>query len=313
MAETPARRIGRMLTLVPWLAARPGITLEETASHFGITVEALEADLWQVILCGLPGYGPDQLVDIDFWDDGEIYVRDAQTLTAPMRLSLEEGAALLLGLHALAQTPGVENGESILSAAAKVEAALSIEALTPRISPPTGTSAETVAVLEEALANSTAVEIEYGAVDQTVTSRTVWPHHVVSIDGIAYMSGWCARAESIRTFRVDRIVNAHAADAGSSPGTRTATAWWTELDLHTARVRVESASRWILEEASSVRILQEAPTHIEAMVAFANPSWVASWVVRHPGSLEVVEPVWVREFVEAHVERLLGAPILIHR
>ena len=46
-----------------------GVTIAECAEHFGVTEEQLQEDLWQLVVCGLPGYGPDQLVDIQFWDD----------------------------------------------------------------------------------------------------------------------------------------------------------------------------------------------------------------------------------------------------
>jgi predicted DNA-binding transcriptional regulator YafY len=69
-----ADRLSRLLALVPWLIAHDGVTIAECADHFGVTPEQLEVDLWLLVVCGLPGYGPDQLVDIDFWDDGRIHV-----------------------------------------------------------------------------------------------------------------------------------------------------------------------------------------------------------------------------------------------
>ena len=92
-------RLTRLLALVPWLVAHDGVTIRECAAHFGVTEEVLQEDLWQLVVCGLPGYGPDQLVDIQFWDDddavrgdGVIRVVDPQTLDRPMRLEPPGGA-----------------------------------------------------------------------------------------------------------------------------------------------------------------------------------------------------------------------------
>jgi len=113
VAEAISERITRLLALVPWLIKRPGITLTQTAEHFGISVEALTKDLWQLVLCGLPGYGPDQLVDIDFWDDDRIWVQDPQTLALPMRISSEEAIALSIALRRMNQIPGVGEKDAI--------------------------------------------------------------------------------------------------------------------------------------------------------------------------------------------------------
>lgn len=307
--ESPSTRIARLLTLVPWLAARPGITLDETAAHFGIDVPTLERDLWQVILCGVPGYGPDQLVDIDFWDDGAIYVHDPQTLTAPLRLGPEESAALLLGLHALAQTPGVDQG-SVASAAAKIEGALTASSIHPRVLPGAVVPTNLRAALDAAIARQGAVEIEYASADGAVTTRIVWPRDVISIDGIAYITGWCERAEAVRTFRIDRISRADPTEGGSPPEHVESVPWWENLSQHRALVRVPSDQRWILEEATDVVIEQESEGLVSASVGFAQVTWVTAWVVRHPGAIVVVGPSWVRELVRDHAESLLCSPAL---
>ena len=108
MPELISDRIPRLLALVPWLIRRPGITMTQTAEHFGIGVDTLTKDLWQIVLCGLPGYGPDQLVDIDFWDDDRIWVNDPQTLASPMRINSEEAIALGIALRRMSQIPAVD-------------------------------------------------------------------------------------------------------------------------------------------------------------------------------------------------------------
>lgn len=125
MSGTSADRLSRLLALVPWLMARDGVTLAQCAEHFGVSEEQLDLDLWLLVVCGVPGYGPDQLVDIQFWDDGRIHVLDPQTLGRPLRLSQEEALTLLVALRMLAQVPGVEDREAIVSAAVKLERAAS--------------------------------------------------------------------------------------------------------------------------------------------------------------------------------------------
>jgi proteasome accessory factor C len=296
MTESPARRISRMLTLVPWLAARPGVTLEETAEHFGITRATLEADLWQIILCGVPGYGPDQLVDIDFWDDGTIYVHDAQTLTAPLKLSPEESTAILLGLRVLAQTPGIEGADAVVSAAAKLEAALEMRMELAHV----GSDLESEEISRDfmiAIRERRRIDLAYGSAGGHVTSRRFWPQSAVTIDGKNYVTGWCETAESIRTLRVDRVVRGTLTDEiDGAPGIGDAD-WWGELNAHRATVRVDARRLWSLDEAHAVDVIGESGSMIDATIGFANLEWVVGWVMRHAGSVIVLDPPWVRHAI----------------
>ena len=125
MSQDATSRLGRLLALVPWLSAHPGVSIAEAAEHFGITTAQLQDDLWLLVLSGLPGHGPGDLIDIQFWDTGDpasndadtddvaavladshIFVVDPQTLTHAVRLTPQESVGLLLGLRQLATVPG---------------------------------------------------------------------------------------------------------------------------------------------------------------------------------------------------------------
>ena len=53
-----AERLPRLLSLVPYLLARPGVPLADVAADFGIGERQLRRDLELLWMCGLPGYGP---------------------------------------------------------------------------------------------------------------------------------------------------------------------------------------------------------------------------------------------------------------
>ena len=62
-------RLPRLLALVPYLIARPGIALDDAAADFGVTARQLRKDLELLWMCGLPGYGPGDLIDLSFEGD----------------------------------------------------------------------------------------------------------------------------------------------------------------------------------------------------------------------------------------------------
>jgi len=182
--------------------------MRATAEHFAITEQQLEADLNLLVCSGLPGHGPDQLIDIDFWnEDGRIYVIDPLGLTEPVRLTADEVTALLVGLRILEQVPGDHDRGALVRLAAKLasESHGYADDVIVHLSGPTDGALQSM--LQEALISGSALRIAYaGATRDEVTERTIWPRSI-TVDGAAtYVSAWCALAGAMRSFRVDRIL-----------------------------------------------------------------------------------------------------------
>ena len=79
------RRLGRILLLLPYAIQHPGVTVAELARKFDVDKRDLLDDLQLVFMCGLPGYGPGDLIDVDL-DEDRVYVRMADYFAAPLRL-----------------------------------------------------------------------------------------------------------------------------------------------------------------------------------------------------------------------------------
>ena len=58
---TSQEQVARLLAMVPYLQAHPGIGVAEVAADFGITRRQLLADLNVLWMCGLPGGLPDEI------------------------------------------------------------------------------------------------------------------------------------------------------------------------------------------------------------------------------------------------------------
>ena len=289
MMETAGARLTRLLALVPWLIAHDGVTVTEAAEHFGVGPSDLERDLWLLVVSGLPGHGPDQLVDIDFWDDGVIHVRDPQTLDRPLRLTPDEALVLLVSLRMLAQVPGVGDREPILSAAAKIESAVA-EALPASAVPRIDIQADPAVAdrVDTALAEGSGLTIRYtGAARDDITERVIRPQAVRAVDGLVYLEAWCASAQALRTFRLDRIVSADYAPMPQdgpevSPVPREAPA--------VACLALDPEARWVADvhdgqpvgEDDQGRLLVEVPMH--------SVDWAVRLVLSLHGTATAVRP-----------------------
>ena len=120
--ESATSRLSRLLDMVPWLLAHQGVPLDEAAAEFGVSTDQLVADLELLFVCGTPGGMPDDLIEAD-WEDGKVFLGNADYIARPLRLSVDEALALMVGLRALATTPGLVEHDAVARALSKLEEA----------------------------------------------------------------------------------------------------------------------------------------------------------------------------------------------
>ena len=306
MSETAGARLARLLAMVPWLRRNDGVTIAEAAAHFSVSEEQLTTDLWQLIVCGVPGYGPDQLVDIQFWDDDRIHVLDPITLERPLRLTGEEAAALVVALRLLAQVPGDHDRAALLSAVAKVEAAAGTAGTIDMDVVADSRTDDTIsAMVAEAIAAGGGLEVDYASAhSDAITTRRIAPRASFTVDGRVYIEAWCDQAQALRTFRLDRIM---AASPATPPNVREdfesreggpATAI-TPGESSIARIAVSPDAAWVWD-TDPVRpdggtwngsTVQGWPT---GTIAYASSGWLVRYVLGRGGLVSLLEPAALR-------------------
>jgi proteasome accessory factor C len=204
--NTATDRLARLLNLVPYLLARPGIEIVEAAADLDVSEKQLRDDLELLWVCGLPGYGPGDLIDMSFDGDHVTVTYDAG-IDRPLRLTPDEALALVVALRMLAETPGAGGRDAIDRALAKIEAAAGDLADAPvaiRMTP--DAASDRLAGVRGAVERRHAIRITYYTATRDESGeRVVDPMRVLIVDGRAYLEAWCRQAESVRLFRVDRI------------------------------------------------------------------------------------------------------------
>jgi proteasome accessory factor C len=225
---TTGDRLQRLLALIPWVAAQDGPTVEDVCSRFGIKAEALVEDLELASLIGTYPYSPDELVDVVV-DDGRVWVYYAAAFKRPLRLSPEQGLALVAAGAGLLSVPGAEADGPLARAIAKLAGALGIapeDAMAIDLATPAG---GTLDLFREAIAGRRQVEIDYYSYGRDErTTRVVEPLRLTNEQGQWYLLAFCHRAGGERLFRVDRIHAAVALEATFAARTPTA------IDLYRA-------------------------------------------------------------------------------
>ena len=195
--------------MLPYAIQNPGVSVTELSARFGVDKKDVIDDLNLVFLCGLPGYGPGDLIDVSM-EEERIFVGMADYFAAPLRLTPGEALSLYAGGVALTELPDLENADSLRSALRKLGTALGIDDEKPgigiRFEP---APAKHLATLRDALSGRRRVELEYlSAGSDDVTRRTVDPWGLIAALGRWYLVAWDSLRQDERMFRVDRIKSA---------------------------------------------------------------------------------------------------------
>jgi proteasome accessory factor C len=211
-------QLPRLLALLPYLLARPGVRVADVAAEFGISEERLRKDLDLLWVCGLPGHGPGDLIDLEFEGD-TITVLEPAGVQRPLRLTVDEALALVVALRTLAETPGLSARDAVDRALAKVEQAAGAAALPAgRVEVAVEGEERVLPVVRDALERGRRLDLHYYVPgrDET-TARVVDPMRLLLVDGRSYVEAWDARAEGVRLFRLDRVEQVRVLDEPAQP------------------------------------------------------------------------------------------------
>nr|WP_228046090.1 YafY family protein [Saccharopolyspora sp. HNM0983] len=312
----------RLLALVPYLLSRPGIRIEEAAADFGVGPQQLRRDLELLWMCGLPGYGPGDLIDLSFDSDTITVTYDAG-MRRPLQLTASEATALLVALRALADTSGVADTDAVQRALAKVEDAagqahpagvvVGLQEPEPESTP------QARSAVQQAAAQGRALRMRYYTASRDrVSDRVVDPMRLLLLDGHNYLEAWCRSAGGVRMFRLDRVDAAEVLDEPAEPP---ADAQPTDVSgglFHpvpgqpAAVLELEPDARWVAEYYPVDEVTELDAGRVRVRMRYADEDWMVRLLLGLGGQVRVAEPAdlaaQVRRRAEAALQRARHSP-----
>ncbi|WP_016697483.1 helix-turn-helix transcriptional regulator [Actinoalloteichus spitiensis] len=314
MSNASSQRLARLLALVPYLLARPGILVEEAARDFDVSPKQLRKDLELLWMCGLPGYGPGDLIDLSF-DDETVTVSFDAGMNRPLRLTATEATSLLVALRALADTPGVTDTEAVSRAVAKIEDAVGQaqpSGLVIGLGGRPGVARTVQDTVTRAVDEGRALRIRYYTASRdAITSRVVDPKRVLLMDGHSYLDAWCRQAEATRLFRLDRVDEAVLLDEPArtpeeaEPVDVAGGAFRPTPDQETAVLELAQDARWVSEYYPTDERTELPDGRLRVRLRYSDRSWVVRLVLGLGGRARVVEPLPLGAEVAERAERAL--------
>lgn len=292
MALSAAERAKRLLAIVPWVAARGGASIDEICERFDMPRARLLADLELLWFVGTPPYSPADLIEVDIQDD-QVTISYADAFGRPLRLTPEQGLALLAAGQSLGALPGADAQGPLARALEKLSVALGVQG---RVEVHLGAvPAELLATLRAGIDEGTVVEIDHYSHNRDARAlRSVEPQHLFVERGAWYLTAYCHLAAAQRTFRVDRI---HAARPTGEPATarsEVATPPGTAFsagaeDGQTVVLELTAHGAWVVEDLPCEVLQRREDRSVVVALVVTGQAWLERLLLRLGPDATVVE------------------------
>jgi proteasome accessory factor C len=298
-------RLRRLLVMLPWIMERGEVPVREVAERFELTEDEVVADLERVSMCGVPPYGPDDLVDL-FVDDGIVFAGPPRFFDRPLSLTAPEAFALLTAARAAEQVPGADPEGALVRALAKLARVVDPDAVDIRLGAPPA-----LGPVRSAADEGAELRIQYwSAASDEVSTRTVAPIAVQADRGLWYLRAEDDRSGEERTFRVDRIVAVERTGrAREVRGGRVSEIgdWFSDAtDLPSAVLRLRPGAAWIAERLPVEEVAQLDDGTLRVRLVVSGTRWLEQLLLRAGADASVESPPELASLGRDAAARLLA-------
>ena len=294
--SAPLERTARLLDLVPFINSHQGISLKELANVFNVTQAQMTNDLTTLWMCGLPGYTPLELMDLDF-ESGFVTIHNAETLSKPRSITFDEGVALVLGLDLLRSTISsdrtdllekIDNLSLRLSELIKLPSALSAASVVNQ---------DVSTAILEAIKSRSGLEIVYHSLYRDETStRIILPIEIIESDGQRYLSSYCHTSSDFRQFRIDRIQSAKLQKVPQEIPKAS-----SQAVGHTSTIKVLIPTREIAERFKQSELSMNSEFECESY----SLQWIERSIMASGGSVSLLAPAEIRKSISVMAQSML--------
>ena len=296
MTESSITRTARALDLIPFLLEHQGISVAELAVEFQVTQIQIMEDLNLLFVCGLPGYTPLELIDMNF-EDGFVTVSDPQVLDKPRKLSKPELTTLLVSLEVMKTLAKSAVRKEISDLQVKLQSVLDRK---PTIDVVVKESIDSK--LEEilhAIEKGSALDIHYLSAHSDKESwRKIIPNRVYFEGRHAYVESWCITSQGERVFRLDRILELRLDAKAYVPGVENPDLGKVEeISLF-----VSNAARIFLEEnASIIAATERVSNGYQVSVSAIDQGWLVRTMAGFGPEIAVIQPLALKNALSEHL------------
>ena len=294
---TPVEKAARLLDLVPFISTHQGIALSELAQEFNLTESELLGDLNTLWMCGLPGYTPLELIDLEF-ESGYVSIRNAEVLQRVRLLTKQELVIILLGLDILQSSIDPKRkdlSDAISGLMSKIKKIVGNVATASPI-----VDSAHRAIITQAISRRLDLVVSYhSTIRDAISERVITPLELSLDHGFEVLEAYCQGAEGFRTFRLDNMRSVQL--SGSSVNIPQA----PEGSNYQWQLIIKSRFRTSSERFRSTYKPRESSLEEKATVNSFSQDWLLRNALSTLASVEVQLPVSARSLIAEKCQQTL--------
>ena len=305
MAEQSTSRVARLLDMVPFLVTNQGISLSELGQRFSLSKKEIYEDLNLLFICGLPGYLPDDLIDITF-DDDFVSVSNPQKFDKPRKLSRSELSILLLSLEFLRAGLPTAQQSAVVNLIEKIKEEHLPNNIIEMVD--LKQSHEFIDFIEMAINSEKFVSFDYLSThSDTLIRRNVFPIGVEIGLKESYLSAIDYLDRKLKTFKFSRISNLLIDETLVKPVEMEIFTESQTLNPHKAQLLVKPDGLQFIEDDKSVlKILSETDDGTLIEIDYLNQDWLIRRVRSFAPNVLIIEPEGLKAEFLKRVEGVLA-------
>ncbi len=303
-----------LLEMVFDLLAKRKVTATYFAEKFGLSVRTVYRYVDDLSLAGLP-------IQVLRGREGGIYISDSYKLPKGF-MTREEYEAAINALEIIyAQLPEDRFLDAKRKLSAQVKSEMRDFSLSAEIGSilvdggtwgDSGTFADKLHLLEEAIKERTALEVEYQSRDGEKTGRRIEPHVLVYKQGVWYLYAFCHKQRAFRLFRVGRILSTvktdeHFVKRTFSRDEIPLNFSTMETDFIDVRLQIDESAFADVQDWLGAENLRQVDGVWQANVSLPNDDTLVRKILGMGTSVQVLSPTPLREKVAATAAKIAKA------
>ncbi len=291
--------LATLLSVVPYFHSRGAVRVSDAARDLGMTDKQLRAALWQLWSCGLPGYGPGDLIDLGFssedLDDAEmVEVTFTAGIDRPVRLTAAEAVTLETGLAVFLDRPEVVDQAALRDLLTTLRTAAGSETARADVGARSTNSDSDADVVRTSVQAGRALRFVYhSASSDTSTIRVVDPARLSVADGRSYLHGVDRGSGQWRTFRTDRMSRVEDMGPRRALGPEPSDEGEGERRLEKALVPATAA--WFLDEFGFHSVARRPDGDLDVEIAYHDRAWLLRFLLGHADVVTPADPELAEE------------------